>query len=296
MTTDQIDRKAAHHSSFANDSLRTRNGDFDITVISDGHLTIPDGIFTADATPQQRENVLARLDTDVGFVNAPTNIPLIRHKNDLIAFDIGGGHRYQSTDGKFLRNLRAAGFDETAVTKVVFTHAHPDHIGATLAEDGNLQFPNATYFVGAKEWDFWMDPDFFRKMPEAFHEFGRGTQRDLSAIRDRVVMIRPGDDVVTGIRAIDTPGHTPGHLSFEIDGGDGLIIAADVATSEVVGIENPDWKFGYDTDPDIAIRTRKRLIDRAAADKVKLLGFHWTYPGIGFVEASGRAHRFIPLN
>lgn len=272
------------------------HGDFDVVVVSDGYLTIPGEIFTPELSAEQRAKTLDRLDNHDGVVHAPTNIPVFRSKNELIAFDIGGGRRYQPTDGKFLCNLRAAGFDEAAVTKIVFTHAHPDHIGATLARDGKLQFPNATYFVGAAEWDFWMDPDFFGKVPEALHDFGRGARRDLNAIRDRVVMVHPGDDVVTGIRAIDTPGHTPGHLSFEVAGGDGLIIAADAATSEIVGIENPGWKFGYDTMPDLAIESRRRLIDRAAADKTKLLGFHWTCPGIGFVEARGPAFRFIPIN
>jgi glyoxylase-like metal-dependent hydrolase (beta-lactamase superfamily II) len=136
---------------------------------------------------------------------------------------------------------------------------------------------------------------FLQQNPEAIHGFGRGAQRDLGAVKDRVVMLKPGDDVVTGIRALDTAGHTPGHLSFEISGGEGLIITADATTSEIVALEHPDWKFGYDSIPDVAIRNRKRLIDRAAVDKTKLLGFHWTYPGVGFVEASGSAYRFIPI-
>ena len=275
-------------------SFGFRHGDFDISVVSDGYLTIPSDIFTPDVAPEQRADVLKRLDTYGGTVHTPTNIPVFRSKNDLIFFDIGGGRGYQSSDGRFLQNLRAAGFDETTVTKIVFTHAHPDHIAATLADDGRLQFPNATYYVGAAEWDFWMNPDFFNKNPEAIHGFGRGAQRDLGAVKDRVVMLNPGDEVVSGIRALNTAGHTPGHLSFEVSGGEGLIITADAATSEIVALEHPDWKFGYDTIPDLAIKNRKRLIDRAAVDRTKLLGFHWSYPGVGFVEASGGAYRFIP--
>jgi glyoxylase-like metal-dependent hydrolase (beta-lactamase superfamily II) len=139
-----------------------------------------------------------------------------------------------------------------------------------------------------------MDRDFFRTRPQALHGFARGAQRDLGAISDRVVMLKPGDDVVTGIRALDTAGHTPGHLSFEVSGGEGLIITADAATSEIVAFEHPEWAFGYDTLPDLAIMNRKRLIDRAAADKTKLLGFHWTYPGVGHVQTSGSAYRFNP--
>lgn len=269
------------------------HGDFEISVVSDGYLEIAEEIFTPDVAPGERIEVLRRLDTVGSIVRAPTNIPVLRVRDELILFDVGGGDRYQETDGRFLDNLRSAGFDPAAVTKIVFTHAHPDHTGAVLAADGELVFPNATYFVGAAEWDYWMDPDFFSKAPEAIHEFGRGAQRDLGAVRDRTVMIKPGDDVVGGIRAIDTAGHTPGHLSFEIAGNGGLIIAVDTATSEVIGLEHPDWHFGYDSIPDLAVKNRKRLLDRASADKTKLLGFHWTYPGLGFAEAHGTAYRFV---
>jgi glyoxylase-like metal-dependent hydrolase (beta-lactamase superfamily II) len=269
-------------------------GDFEVWVVSDGYISVPREIFAPDVTPDTRTEALRMLDVEEDAVRTPTNIPVLRSKSDLILFDIGAGNGYQSSDGKFLENLRAIGVGEADVTKIVFTHAHPDHIAATLADDGSLRFPNATYFVGAREWDFWMDPDFFTKNPDPLHVFGRGAKRDLSAIRDRVVMLQPGDDVVTGVRTLAAPGHTPGHLSFEVAGGDGMIIAVDTATSEFVAFEHPDWKFGYDTIPDVAIASRRRLLNRAAADRTKLLGFHWTYPGVGFVEAIGNSYRFIP--
>lgn len=270
-----------------------KHGDFEINVTSDGYLEIPEEIFTPDVAQEERNEILRRLKTAGGTVHAPTNISVLRFRDELILFDVGGGNQYQATDGRFFHNLRSAGFDAAAVTKVVFTHAHPDHTGATLAANGGLLFPNATYFVGAAEWDYWMDPDFFSKAPEAIHEFGRGAQRDLGAVRDRAVMLKPGDDVIRGIRAFDTAGHTPGHLSFEIACDDGLIIAVDTATSEVIGLEHPDWHFGYDSIPELAVKNRKRLLDRASADKTKLLGFHWTYPGVGFAEVHGGAYRFV---
>ena len=113
----------------------------------------------------------------------------------------------------------------------MFTHAHPDHVWGTLAIDGSLRFPNATYFVGAAEWNYWMDPDYLNTIPSELHEFARGAQRDLGAVKDRVVMAKPGDDIVTGLRVLDTAGHTPGHISLEMAGGDGLIISADAATN-----------------------------------------------------------------
>ena len=78
-----------------------------------------------------------------------------------------------------------------------------------------------------------------------------------------------------------------------MEGHEGLLITADVANNEIVSFEHPDWKFGYDTIPELAIRNRIRLIDRAATDKIKLLGYHWQYPGVGYAEHNGGAYRFV---
>ena len=67
-------------------------------------------------------------------------------------------------------------------------------------------------------------------------------------------------------------------------GGEGLIITSDAATNEIASFKHPNAKFGYDTLPDLAIKNRARLIDRAASERVKLLGYHWTYPGVGYAD------------
>lgn len=133
-------------------------GDFEITVLSDGFLTIPGEILVPHGTDEQRAAVLARVDSVDGMVRPKTNIPVVRKGADLIVVDIGAGDKYQPSDGKLTENMKRANVDPTSVTKVVFTHAHPDHIWATLKEDESPRFPNATYYVGAVEWDFWMDP------------------------------------------------------------------------------------------------------------------------------------------
>jgi len=269
-------------------------GDFEVSVLTDGYISVPGEIFAPDLEVEARQTALSHMKVQNGEVHAQANIPLFRSRRDVILFDIGAGGGYQPSDGLLQQSLSAVEVSTASITKIVFTHAHPDHIAATLAADGTLRFPNATYFVGSAEWDFWMDPDFFNKAPLALHDFGRGAQRDLGAIEERIVLIKPGDDVMTGIRAIATPGHTPGHLSFEVSGGEGLIIAGDTATSEFVSLEHPGWRFGYDVLPEIAIESRQRLLDRATHDRCKMLGFHWNYPGVGFGQRAGTAYRFIP--
>ena len=113
-------------------------------------------------------------------------------------------------------------------------------------------------------------------------DFVKGAQRDLAAVKDRVTMVKAGDEIAPGIAVLDTPAHTPGHLSLEVAGGEGLIITADATTNQIVSFEHPEWKFGFDADPTQAIDTRKKLLDRAAADKIKLLGFHGSIPAWAF--------------
>lgn len=269
-------------------------GDFELTVVSDGELSLPLTIFAPDAKPEELAEIAKRAGWTPPNATPATNHAVLRKGSDIILIDTGSGTKSAPTAGKLPENLKAAGIEPSAVTKVIITHGHPDHIWGTTTADGAFVFPNASYHVGEAEWNFWMDPDLAGKMPPAMADVVKGAQREFGAIKDKVTMIKPGADVVTGIRAIETFGHTPGHLSFEVDGGEGLIVTGDAATNQIIAFEHPEWKFGFDAAPDLAIQSRKALLDRAAADKIRLIGYHWGSPGVGFAEKNGVAYRFTP--
>ncbi|WP_201841851.1 MBL fold metallo-hydrolase [Microvirga zambiensis] len=271
-----------------------KQGDFDIIVVSDGFLTLPISIVAPEAAPLEQTDIIRRLGGNADTVQPRANIPLIRVGQDLILVDTGSGDKFQPTAGRLTANLAAVGVDPASVTKVVCTHAHPDHIGGTLAPGAGLTFPNATYFVSEAEWQFWTDPNYRTTMPDALHELARGSQRDLSAFKGRVNLVKPGEDIVAGMRVLGTAGHTPGHISLELAGGEGLIITGDAVTNHIVSFEYPGQKFGFDMQHDVAIANRKALLDRAANDKIKLLGFHWSDPGVGYAERKDNAYRFVP--
>ena len=269
-----------------------QQGDFEIKVISDGHIVLPSNVFAPDAPPEERKTLFDAL--GIGEeVKPATNAPLIRSGSDLILVDTGSGTEFQPTAGKLQENIAAAAIDPASITKVVFSHAHPDHIWGTLTE-GGLRFPNAAYYAAAAEWDFWMNPDLKTKMPAEMHPIVDGAQKHLLAVKDRVTMLKPGDDIVTGLTVLDTSGHTPGHISLMVAGGDGLIITGDVVPVPEIFFPHPDWTFAYDSDPALAVTTRKAMLDRAATDKMKLLGFHWTYPGVGYAERKDGAYIYVP--
>ena len=271
-----------------------RQGSFDVTMLSDGHFALPAEIVAPEATPDQWLEIERRLGGSAGTIRAHANIPLIQAGDDLILIDLGGGGKFQPTEGRLASSLAAAGHDKEAITKVLLTHAHPDHVWGLLGSDDRPRFPNASYYVGAAEWDFWMDPDFTSSRPSVLHAFAMGAQRDLSAVRERIVLVKDGDDILPGLQAIATPGHTPGHMSYALAGPETLVVTGDVVTNQIVSFEHPAWRFGNDTDQEVGANTRRRFVDRAAVDRLLLLGYHFAYPGLGRVERSGNEYRYVP--
>jgi glyoxylase-like metal-dependent hydrolase (beta-lactamase superfamily II) len=165
-----------------------KQGEADITVVSDGHLVLPSKLIAPDAPAQERQAVLEAIGITGDMVQPATNAVLMKAGNDFILFDTGGGG-FQPTVGKLPANLLDAGIQPESVTKVVFTHAHPDHCWGT-APNGALAYPNAAYYAAAKEWDFWMNPALADKM-SGMKEMVVNTQKHWGAIKDRVTMVKP---------------------------------------------------------------------------------------------------------
>lgn len=108
-----------------------QHGDFDITVLSDGYLVLPTTIHGLDVPREDVERLFNEAGLAPDQVKPATNPVLLRTRSDLILLDTGSGTNFQPTVGKLMDNLAAAGIDPRNITKVVFTHAHPDHIWGT---------------------------------------------------------------------------------------------------------------------------------------------------------------------
>src|SRR3954470_7015083 len=136
-------------------AYRFKQGEFEILVVSDGHLVLPTSFLAPDAPTPERDALLKAAGQAGEQYESPTNITLIRTATDLILIDAGSGDRFMPTAGKLFDNLKAAGIEKSAITKVVFTHGHPDHLWGALDEFDELMLPSATYYVAAAELDFW---------------------------------------------------------------------------------------------------------------------------------------------
>ena len=272
------------------------HGEFSITVLSDGHLTIPTRFLARNASE-------ADIKTAIGLtgdlVAPPCNVTLVRTPGEMILIDVGAGPHYTPGAGKLADNMEFAGIERKSITKVVLTHAHPDHLWGLLDDfDGSPMFPNASYVMSATEFEFWMAEDVATRLPRDRLNFVPGAQRNLNSIRDRLHLITPGTDIASGVRAIDTAGHTAGHMSIEIASGNEIaLVLADTLMHPIISFAYPEWSPAADHhDPDRAVATRKHLLGRLCSDKSLAIGFHLPFPGIGRVEEHGRAYKFVPTS
>ena len=279
--------------AFAGGPHTFKHGTFDITVLTDGAVELPLSVISPDAKPEELVMLLG-LAADAQTGPAEISPVLVSVGEDRILFDTGTGGMMGPTAGTLADSLKAAGVTADAITKVIYTHAHPDHLWGTIAADGSAAFPNASYHMAEAELAFWSNPDLATMMPAEMTDMVNGIQKQLTAMKDKIATFTPGSEVVPGVAVIDTAGHTPGHVSFELAGGDGLILTGDAITVPAVFFAHPDWKFGFDADGALASANRRKLLDMAAAGKKQMLGYHWPFPGLGRAEAKDGAFVYVP--
>lgn len=270
-----------------------KHGEHELLVISDGHLSLPRSLAARGADPAALEAALKAAGQTGDRLISPTNVTLIRTGRETILVDAGAGKNFMDTAGRLADNMQAAGIDPAQITKVVYTHGHPDHLWGTLDELDDARFPNASYWIAEAEWNFWMGPDVLTKLPEDRHSFAAGAKRQLTGIKERITTFKPGADIAAGIRAIATGGHTQGHVSLEVVAGkDALIVLGDALTHPVISFAHPQWMPVSDHEPERAVATRKALLDRLATDRSRVIGYHLPFPGLGVAERDGGAYRF----
>lgn len=272
-----------------------KHGEFELTVVSDGYLQLPVSFLAPGAPVAERAALLKAAGQTGDNYHSPTNVTVIRKGNEVILVDMGSGDRFMPSAGKLWANLQAAGIEKSAITKVIFTHGHPDHLWGALDEFDELALPDAAFYVAGAEWDFWHGEHATRSLPAERAGFVTGARRRLEAINKRVKMVKPGDEVVTGLVVLATPGHTQGHVSLALAGDDGLVVGGDVLTHPLISFRHPEWRPVADHVPDQAADTRRRLLDRLVTEKSKLIGFHLPWPGVGIVERKDTAYRFVPV-
>jgi glyoxylase-like metal-dependent hydrolase (beta-lactamase superfamily II) len=210
-------------------------------------------------------------------ITLSVNDLLVRSGHRLVLIDTGLGPRYH---GALLGSLKLAGVSPGNVTDVLITHPHPDHVGGLLDAQGRLAFPNATIRMAAAAWT-----SMRQKAPPAV----------MSALAPRVQTFEPGASIAPGIRSISLPGHTPGHVGYEIvSGRSRLLDSGDVAHSAIVSLARPQWDIEFDNDRALGRQTRLEELAVLAKSHEWVFAPHFPFPGVGHIVAAGRGYAWHP--
>ncbi|ASZ11600.1 MBL fold metallo-hydrolase [Chitinophaga pendula] len=276
-------------------------GELELTVVTDGYLhmspvqpSFAPGIDSAVVNQLLRESFRPTDAIDLGM-----NILVIRKGERRILVDTGAGAGFGPKSGWLPRTLEDAGIRPENITDIVFSHAHPDHIGGLFRQDGSLVFPHAKLYLSALEYNFWTGdhPDFSHsKFPDKqqLSQMIADIRKTLVALRPRLHLFEDGDELLGCIRLELAAGHTPGHTLVHIfSGGRELVHIADLLHSDVLLFPHPEWGFFGDTDFNQAVATRHQVLARLVERGESVFAYHLAWPGLGHVRKKGATYEWV---
>jgi len=276
-----------------------RVGEIDVLVVSDGVLPLPGEMLGHNADPAARNAWLSERFLPPDVLDWALNVVVARSGGRTILIDAGLGFDPELNlprAGQLVKRLADAGIDLAAVTDIVLTHMHMDHIGGLIVDGVKDRLrADLRIHVAAAEVAFWEAPDFTQaSMPPGFPDALRAAaRRFVNEYRGQLRLFDEELEVAPGVSVQRTGGHTPGHSVVRIaSGGDRLMFAGDAVFA--VGFDHPDWFNGFEHDPKEAARVRVRLLRELAATGGQLVATHLPFPSVGRVAVVGDAFRWVP--
>ncbi len=213
-----------------------------------------------DLTPE----IIAEVAPDNTFPGA-TNAFLVKTGGKVVLVDTGLGR-------ELFKNLQEHGVEPAGVDAVLITHLHGDHTGG-LAKDGARTFPAAKLYLSKKEYE----------------SAGENALKIINLYSNDLVIFDPGVEkpakVYGKIESMACYGHTLGHTAYIIDD---LVIWGDLTHAMSIQMPYPKVAIKYDTNPEMAVESRLKMLDYIVKHKLKAAGMHVPYPGIGNVKTNDK--------
>jgi glyoxylase-like metal-dependent hydrolase (beta-lactamase superfamily II) len=285
------------------DVHRYKVGDIEVTVLSDGFRMVPvDDKYLRNASASDLAAQLQAAGQPSDKMKNTYSPIVVTTGGKRVLFDTGNGEsQFKPSNGErgtLNSNLASAGIDPGAIDVVVISHFHGDHVNGLLTADGQKAFPKAEIKVPEVEWKFWMDDgEMSRASPGRMTELFQNNRRVFGALDRKVTPYAWGKDVVPGVTAVGTPGHSIGHTSYLVSsGGKTVYVQSDVCNNAFVFAPKPDWQGFFDQDGAQAAATRRKVYDMLVADKLPVQAFHFPFPALARIEKAADGYRAVPIN
>jgi glyoxylase-like metal-dependent hydrolase (beta-lactamase superfamily II) len=284
-------------------SHRYSVGDITLTVVDDGFRNIPvtDG-YCLNASAADMNKALEAGGLTPGVLHNPFQPIVITTGGKNVLFDTGNGepafNESKGERGNLPGSLATVGLTRAAIDTVVISHCHGDHVNGLLTADGKPAFPKAEIKVPSVEWKFWMDDgEMSRASPGRMTDLFKNNRRIFDALGRKVTVYDWDTEVVPGVTAVGTPGHSIGHTSFIVKSGSQRVyVLCDVAINNPpLFVVHPGWHTINDQDPVQGEATRRRVLSMLAAEEMKVQAFHFPWPGVGYIERNGDGFKFVPV-